>query len=345
MIKALKKIKNNKKIRLGLFIASALCLTMIVFLLTPLGRSVTGWNVGKSDWENECNTFSGIELCDMDYGRDFEYLPAMEREALRLGSFNGDRLQMGHFSIELGDFYLVSYYSGDYDEYKSRVTIPVMTVRINRNGRDDGFGDYMPDFNLELLVTAVKDGEVLFDTAFRFISLKDGKTYESEYYKAGVRLSHEGKRIALTGDNPPWETSHAEMLLTTSNARLRYDAPSPQTIQNLFDQQQPDRVVISYAALRTQTATRVFTVYDKFSDSFSRNDYSIDDFIYGLAEEDDFGTRYIVAKNVDNVYCQLIAPAYFSEEEYKSIITPVEGENARNKFHRIFESMVPVTYG
>ena len=342
----IKAFKNHKKIRLCLFVAFVIGLTLTTFLLTPLGRSVTGWNGGKPMLQNECETFSGIALSDIDYGSDYQYLPALDREAKKIGSFHSDRLQMGNFSFQLGDFYLVSYYSNDYNIYDGRTIIPAMSVRFYHNGVGDGFGDYTPNFNLEFLVTAIKDDEVLFDTAFRFISSDNRNGNETEYYKASVRLSKDGKKIPLTGDNPPWDTTSAEMMLTSFHARWNEDKEQrTELIYDLFDDHQPDRIVISYAALRTQTATRVFTVYDKYSDSFSRNDYSIDDYIYSLAEEDDFGTRYIIAKNVDNVYYQRIAPAFFSEQEYKFITTPEEGENAREKFRRIFDSMVPQSFG
>ena len=133
----IKAFKNHKKIRLCLFVAFVIGLTLTTFLLTPLGRSVTGWNGGKPMLQNECETFSGIALSDIDYGSDYQYLPALDREAKKIGSFHSDRLQMGNFSFELGDFYLVSYYSNDYNIYDGRTIIPAMSVRFYHNGVGD----------------------------------------------------------------------------------------------------------------------------------------------------------------------------------------------------------------
>ena len=64
-----------------------------------------------------------------------------------------------------------------------------------------------------------------------------------------------------------------------------------------------------------------------------------------MAEEDDFGTRYIIAKNVNTVYFQLIDPDCFTKREYSHITIPSERETETEKYDRYFYSIVKRVLG
>lgn len=355
----------SRRKRMALFVVTALTITVVAFALTPLGKAFGAWVAGLFDDSSPVQDINSVEIFP-DYSGSY-YDSRLMRRSVKLGGFN-QKLRMGDFTFDLGDMILSK------GEVSGQNDLCALTLRFTHHGSDDGFGRLTPDYDLELLVSAEKDNESVFDMVFRF-ALRDGLEVPQlnsvrNYYAAYYKFDGNGELVTLSGEKPPWEVSSAEMIFTCGrtlhenvgylhrNEELAedylrvndpereipvYDPGNPLdvgafsglSVTDMILAICPDRFVIRYAVLRTQTAGEVRTFYD-MDTGVTANDFSVDQLVSSITDEDGNGTHFIVVTQPGVEYYRLIDPGCFTKSEYDELTGDPGGEDFRRKEMRIF---------